>query len=224
MKILIIEDEKRMAGILKKGLKENAFIVDLAHDGEEGLYMAENYPYDAMLLDIMLPIMDGLTILSELRAKGCDVPVLLITARGEIESRIKGLNVGADDYITKPFDFYELLARLRTVIRRSKGKSSPLVTVDDLTIDTNSRMVRRAEKEIALSATEYSLLEYLALNSGRVISRTELTEHIYDTDFDRDSNVIDVYVNHLRNKLDKGFDRQIIHTVRGAGYILKGGV
>ncbi len=223
MKILIIEDEKRMAAILKKGLEENGFLVDLAHDGEEGLYQAENYPYDAVLLDIMLPVMDGLTILNELRRKDHDVPVLLITARGEMESRIKGLNLGADDYLVKPFDFFELLARLRTVIRRSKGKPSPLVAVDDLVIDTNTKSVRRGEQEIALSATEYNLLEYLALNSGRVISRTELTEHIYDSDFDRDSNVIDVYVNHLRNKLDKGVDRRIIHTVRGAGYMLKGG-
>ncbi len=222
MKILIIEDEKRMAGILKKGLEENAFIVDLASDGEEGMYMAENYPYDAVLLDIMLPVMDGLTILNALRSKRSEVPVLLITARGEIESRIKGLNFGADDYIVKPFDFYELLARLKSVIRRSKGKSSPLVAIDDLSLDMNSRSVCRGGREIRLSATEYNLLEYLALNSGRVISRTELTEHIYDTDFDRDSNVIDVYVTHLRNKLDKGFDRQLIHTVRGAGYILKG--
>lgn len=222
MKILIIEDEKRMAGILKKGLEEQTFIVDVAHDGEEGLYMAENYPYDAILLDIMLPIMDGLTILNELRSKGRDVPVLLITARGEIESRIKGLNFGADDYIVKPFDFSELLARLRSVIRRSKGKTSPVIAIHNLTIDTNSRNVRRSGREIALSATEYNLLEYLALNSGRVISRSELTEHMYDTDFDRDSNVIDVYVNYLRNKLDKGFDRQLIHTVRGAGYLLKG--
>ncbi|GLI38189.1 response regulator transcription factor [Geobacter hydrogenophilus] len=222
MKILIIEDEKRMAGILKKGLEENAFIVDLAGDGEEGLYMAENYPYDAVLLDIMLPVMDGLSILNALRSKKSEVPVLLITARGEIESRIKGLNFGADDYIVKPFDFHELLARLKSVIRRSKGKSSPLVAIDDLSLDMNSRSVCRGGREIRLSATEYNLLEYLALNSGRVISRTELTEHIYDTDFDRDSNVIDVYVNHLRNKLDKGFDRQLIHTVRGAGYILKG--
>jgi len=222
MKILIIEDEKRMAGILKKGLEENAFLVDLAHDGEEGMYMAENYPYDAVLLDIMLPAMDGLTILNALRSKRSEVPVLLITARGEIESRIKGLNFGADDYIVKPFDFHELLARLKSVIRRSKGKPSPLVAIDDLSLDMNSRSVCRGGIEIRLSATEYNLLEYLALNNGRVISRTELTEHIYDTDFDRDSNVIDVYVNHLRNKLDKGFDRQLIHTVRGAGYILKG--
>lgn len=222
MKILVVEDQKRMANLLKKGLEENSFIVDLAFDGEEGLYMAGNYPYDAILLDITLPIMDGLTILKTLRLKQSEVPILMITARSEIESRVKGLNFGADDYIVKPFDFSELMARLRSVIRRSKGKLSPLVTIHDLTLDTNSRIVRRNGREITLSATEYNLLEYLALNSGRVISRTELTEHIYDTDFDRDSNVIDVYVNHLRNRLDKGFDRQLIFTVRGAGYMLKG--
>lgn len=222
MKILVVEDQKRMANLLKKGLEENSFIVDLAFDGEEGLYMAGNYPYDAILLDITLPLMDGLTILKTLRLKQSEVPILMITARSEIESRVKGLNFGADDYIVKPFDFSELMARLRSVIRRSKGKLSPLVTIHDLTLDTNSRIVRRNGREITLSATEYNLLEYLALNSGRVISRTELTEHIYDTDFDRDSNVIDVYVNHLRNRLDKGFDRQLIFTVRGAGYMLKG--
>jgi DNA-binding response OmpR family regulator len=222
MKILVVEDQKRMANLLKKGLEENSFIVDLAFDGEEGLYMAGNYPYDAILLDITLPIMDGLTILKTLRLKQSEVPILMITARSEIESRVKGLNFGADDYIVKPFDFSELMARLRSVIRRSKGKLSPLVTIHDLTLDTNSRIVRRNGREITLSATEYNLLEYLVLNSGRVISRTELTEHIYDTDFDRDSNVIDVYVNHLRNRLDKGFDRQLIFTVRGAGYMLKG--
>ncbi len=222
MKILIVEDEKKMASLLKKGLEEHAYKIDLSHDGEEGLYMAENYPYDAILLDITLPILDGLTVLSRLRSKGSDVPVLMITARGEIESRIKGLNFGADDYIVKPFDFGELLARLHSVIRRSKGKLSPVVAIFDLTLDTNSRIVRRAGIEINLSATEYNLLEYLVLNSGRVSSRTEIIDHIYDTDFDRDSNVIDVYVNYLRNKLDKGFDRQLIHTVRGVGYILKG--
>ncbi|MFZ4438599.1 MAG: response regulator [Syntrophales bacterium] len=222
MKILVVEDQKRMANLLKKGLEENSFIVDLAFDGEEGLYMAVNYSYDAILLDITLPLMDGLTILKTLRLKQSEVPILMITARSEIESRVKGLNFGADDYIVKPFDFSELMARLRSVIRRNKGKLSPLVTIHDLTLDTNSRIVRRNGREITLSATEYNLLEYLVLNSGRVISRTELTEHIYDTDFDRDSNVIDVYVNHLRNRLDKGFDRQLILTVRGAGYMLKG--
>lgn len=222
MRILIIEDEKNLAEILKKGLEENGFTIDLSFDGEEGLFMAETYPYDAVLLDILLPKVNGLTILNKLRAKEIDVPVLMITAKGEVEDRIKGLNIGADDYIAKPFDFSELLARLKSVIRRSKGKPSPVIAIDDLTIDTNSRIVTRAGKEVKLSATEYNLLEYLALNSGRVVSRTELIEHIYDTEFDLDSNIIDVYVNYLRNKIDKGFSKQLIKTIRGAGYILKG--
>jgi len=223
VKVLVIEDEKRLAGIIKQGLEENSFAVDLSYDGEEGLYMAETYPYDAVLLDITLPRKDGFTILTELRSKKIEVPVLMITARGELGDKIKGLNKGADDYIAKPFDFSELLARLKSVIRRAKGKPSPLIVLDDLTIDTNSRTVKRAGREIRLSATEYGLLEYLALNSGRVIGRTELTEHVYDTDSDRDSNVIDVYISYLRKKLDSGFDRQLIHTMRGAGYVLKAG-
>ncbi|MDH4231319.1 MAG: response regulator transcription factor [Nitrospirota bacterium] len=222
MKILIIEDEKRLAAVLKKGLEENAFTVDISHDGEEGLYMAETFPYDAILLDIMLPFIDGFTILSKLRAKGIGVPVLMLTARGEVEDRIKGLNTGADDYIAKPFDFSELLARLKSVIRRSKGKPQPLLVIGDLTIDTNSRSVRRAGREVRLSATEYNLLEYLALNTNRVISRSEIIEHIYDTEHDYNSNLIDVNISNLRNKLDKGFDRQLISTIRGAGYMLKG--
>ncbi len=221
MRILIIEDEKSLAKILKKGLEENSFTVDLAFDGEEGLYMAETYPFDAVILDIMLPVMDGLTILDKLRAKNIDVPVLMLTAKGEVEDRVKGLNIGADDYIAKPFDFSELLARLKSVIRRNKGKASSLITINDLTIDMNSHVVKRGEEEIKLSAKEYKILEYLALNRGRIISRTELIEHVYDTDFDLDSNVIDVYINYLRNKIDKGFDKHLIHTLRGAGYILK---
>ena len=222
MKILIIEDEKRLAAVLKKGLEENAFTVDMSHDGEEGLYMAETFPYDAILLDIMLPVMDGFAVLSKLREKGIGVPVLMLTARGEIEDRIKGLNTGADDYIAKPFDFSELLARLKSVIRRSKGKPQPLLVIGDLSIDTNSRSVRRGGREIKLSATEYNLLEYLALNSNRVISRSEIIEHIYDTEHDYNSNLIDVNISNLRNKLDRGFDRQLISTIRGAGYMLKG--
>ncbi|RPI35501.1 MAG: DNA-binding response regulator [Nitrospiraceae bacterium] len=221
MKILIIEDEKRLASVLKKGLEENAFSVDMSHDGEEGLYMAETFPYDAILLDIMLPVMDGFTILSKLRAKGIGMPVLMLTARGEVEDRIKGLNTGADDYIAKPFEFSELLARLKSVIRRSKGKPQPLLVIGDLTIDTNSRSVKRAGREIRLSATEYNFLEYFALNSNRVISRSEIIEHIYDTEHDYNSNLIDVNISNLRNKLDKGFDRQLISTIRGAGYMLK---
>lgn len=222
MRILIVEDERHLAKILKKGLEENGFIVDMCHDGDEGLYMAETNPFDAILLDILLPKMDGLTILNSLRAKNIGVPVLLLTAKGELEDRVKGLNTGADDYIVKPFDFQELLARLNAVIRRSSNKASPVISIDDLTINMHLKTVTRSGKEIQLSTKEYSLLEYLVLNSGRVISRTELTEHMYDTDFDLDSNVIDVYINYLRNKIDKELGRKLIHTVRGSGYVLKG--
>ncbi len=222
MRILVIEDEKRLAAILKKGLEESGFVVDVALDGEDGLFMARTYPYDAVLLDILLPKVDGLTVLKKLRAEKIGVPVLMLTAKGELEDRVRGLNLGADDYLVKPFDFSELLARLNTIIRRSMGKASPIIIIDDLSLDMSAKTVTRSGKEINLSAKEYNLLEYLALNSGRVIGRTELTEHLYDTEFDLDSNVIDVYINYLRNKIDKGYDRQLIVTVRGAGYVLKG--
>lgn len=222
MRILVIEDEKRLAVILKKGLEESGFIVDVALDGEDGLFMASTYPYDAVLLDILLPKVDGLTVLKTIRARKIEVPVLMLTAKGELEDRVRGLNLGADDYLIKPFDFSELLARLNTVIRRSMGKASPVLVIDDLSLDMSTKIVTRSGKEINLSAKEYNLLEYLALNSGRVIGRTELTEHLYDTEFDLDSNIIDVYINYLRNKIDKGYDRQLIVTVRGAGYVLKG--
>ncbi|MEW6054393.1 MAG: response regulator transcription factor [Nitrospirota bacterium] len=222
MKILIVEDEKNLVKILKKGLEEHSFIIDCSFDGEEGLYMAETFTYDAIILDIMLPKVDGLTVLDNLRKSKVDVPVLLLTARGSVEDRVRGLNIGADDYIVKPFDFSELLARLKAIIRRTKGKASPLIIIDDLTIDTNARTVRRTDEEIKLSAKEYSILEYLAINKGRIISRTELIEHVYAEDFDLDSNVIDVYINFLRNKIDRNYSKKLIHTVRGAGYILKG--
>lgn len=221
MRVLVIEDDKNLSRILKKGLEENAFVVDASLDGEEGLYMAETYPYDVILLDILLPGIDGLTILKTIRDKKIEVPVVMLTSKADVEDRIKGLNVGADDYVPKPFDFTELLARLKAVIRRNKGKPSSVITIGDLVIDTNSRTAKRADKEIKLSSKEYNLLEYLAFNKGRVVSRTELTEHLYDTEFDLDSNVIDVYINYLRNKIDKGFKKQILHTVRGAGYIIK---
>ena len=222
MKILIIEDERQLARLLKQGLEENGFTVDLAHDGADGQYQVENYAYDAVLLDLMLPEVDGLTILASLRNQGSEVPVLIITARGEVEDRIRGLNLGADDYLAKPFDLDELIARLRALIRRSRGKPSPLLTVGDLIIDTNTRTVSRAGIDISLSAREYAILFYLALNAGRVVSRTELIEHIYETDYDWDSNVIDVYISYLRTKIDKGYPASLIQTVRGAGYLLKG--
>jgi len=221
MKILIIEDEQRLARLLKQGLEEQGFVVDLAYDGSDGQFQAEQYPYDAILLDLMLPEVDGLAILKGLREKGNDVPVLIITARGDVEDRIKGLNFGADDYLAKPFNLEELIARLRALIRRSRGKSSPLVTVGDLVIDSNARTVARAGTVILLSAREYDLLHYLALTAGKVVSRTELIEHIFTSDYEWDSNVIEVHISHLRTKIDKGYSSALIHTVRGAGYILK---
>ena len=221
MKILIVEDEHRLAALLKQGLEENSFVVDLCFDGEEGLYMAETFPYDAVILDVMLPKVDGFTVLGKLREKGIEVPVLMLTARGEIENRIKGLNIGADDYIPKPFDFAELLARLTAVIRRSKGRPTSRMQIADLHLDINSKTVNRGGAEIKLSAKEYAILEYLAVNQGRVISRTEFSEHVYDMNFDLDSNIIDVYINRLRNKIDKGRNQKLIHTERGSGYILK---
>lgn len=224
MRVLIVEDEKNLARILKKGFEENSFTVELSHDGEEGLYMAETFPFDAVILDIMLPKLDGISVLERLREKKIAVPVIMLTAKGEVEDRVAGLNTGADDYVPKPFDFSELLARLRAVIRRNKGTASSLIQFGDLEIDTNSQTVRRASREIKLSAKEYRILEYFIMNRERVISRAELIDHVYETDYDLDSNVIDVYINYLRNKIDKGFDTQLIHTVRGAGYVLKEGV
>lgn len=220
MKILIVEDEQRLAALLKKGLEEQSYAVDLCYDGEEGLYMAETFPYDAVLLDVMLPGMDGFTVLETLRKQGSDVPVIMLTARSEVESRVKGLNRGADDYIPKPFDFTELLARLTAVIRRDKGQAASTVQVAELYLDLNARTASRAGQEIQLSAKEYAILEYLVLNKGRVISRTEFSEHVYDMNFDLDSNIIDVYINKLRKKVDKGHERKLILTRRGAGYYI----
>ncbi|MCI5114392.1 MAG: DNA-binding response regulator [Candidatus Electrothrix sp. AW2] len=220
MKILIVEDEQRLAALLKKGLEEQSYAVDLCFDGEEGLYMAETYPYDAVLLDVMLPQMDGFTVLDNLRKQGIDVPVLMLTARTEVESRVKGLNRGADDYIPKPFDFTELLARLTAVIRRNKGQPASTVQVADLCLDLNAKTATRAEKKILLSAKEYAVLEYLVLNKGRVISRTEFSEHVYDENFDLDSNIIDVFINKIRKKIDVGHEQKLIKTKRGVGYYI----
>ena len=221
MRILIVEDEKDLAAIIKQGLEEEGYIVDVAHDGEEGLYMAETYPIDVMVLDVMLPAMDGLTVLSNLRKKGVQTPVILLTARDALIDKIKGLDTGADDYLTKPFVFEELLARIRSLIRRKTTVKEAVIRIADLEIDTASHQVKRAGKPIALSAKEYSLLEFLAYRKGSVVSRTDIIEHIYNEDADMDSNVVDVYINYLRNKIDKEFSGKLIHTVRGAGYILK---
>lgn len=220
MRLLIIEDEKPLAIVLKKGLEEQGFTVDLSFDGEDGLFMAGSYPFDAILLDIMLPKVDGLEILSQLRDRGVDTPVLLLTARGTMEDKVTGLESGADDYIAKPFDFPELLARVRSVIRRNKGKPAPLIRIGELQIDTNTRQALRGGQDLGLSAKEYEYLEYLALNQHRVVARQELLDHIYSTCYDFDSNIIDVYISNLRRKIDRNFATPLIHTIRGAGYRL----
>ncbi|MBI5493210.1 MAG: response regulator transcription factor [Deltaproteobacteria bacterium] len=221
MRILLVEDEKDLASIVKQGLEEEGYVVDVAHDGEEGLYMAENFPADALILDIMLPLMDGLTVLSTMRKKGITTPVLLLTARDALLDKIKGLDTGADDYLTKPFVFEELLARVRSLLRRKATVKEAVVRIADLEINTASHEVKRGGKTISLSAKEYALLEYLAYRKGNVVTRTDIVEHIYHEDTDMDSNVVDVYINYLRNKIDKDFKPKLIHTVRGAGYMLK---
>ncbi|MBI5642257.1 MAG: response regulator transcription factor [Deltaproteobacteria bacterium] len=221
MRILLVEDEKDLAMIIKQGLEEEGYVVDIAHDGEEGLYMAENYPADAMILDIMLPLMDGLTVLSNMRKKGIATPVILLTARDALLDKIKGLDTGADDYLTKPFVFEELLARIRSLLRRKATVKEAVIHIADLEINTASHEVKRGGRVIQLSAKEYALLEYLAYKKNNVVSRTDIVEHIYHEDSDMDSNVVDVYINYLRNKIDKDFKTKLIQTIRGAGYMLK---
>lgn len=221
MRILLVEDEKELAAIIKQGLEEEGYIVDVAHDGEEGLYMSENYSVDAVILDIMLPVMDGLTVLSTMRKKGINTPVILLTARDALIDKIKGLDTGADDYLTKPFVFDELLARVRSLLRRKTDVKEAVIRIADIEINTANHEVRRGERLITLSAKEYALLEYLAYKKNTVVSRSDIIEHIYHEDSEMDSNVVDVYINYLRNKIDKDFKKKLIHTVRGAGYILK---
>ena len=222
MRILIVEDEKPLADILKKGLEEEGYAVDVAYNGEDGLFMAENEPSDLIMLDIMLPVLDGMTILRKIRKAGIKTPVLMLTAKDAVMDKVSGLDSGADDYLTKPFSFEELLARIRALLRRNAEVKTSVIMIGDLTIDSASHEVRKGGKELSLSSREYALLEFLAINRNRVLSRTALIEHLYDQDFDLDSNVIDVFINRLRNKIDRGSKAPLIHTVRGAGYVLKG--
>jgi DNA-binding response OmpR family regulator len=222
MRILIVEDEKPLADILKKGLEEEGYAVDVAYNGEDGQYLAENEPSDLMILDIMLPVIDGLSILKKIRAEGINTPVLMLTAKDAITDKVSGLDAGADDYLTKPFSFDELLARMRALLRRHADVKTTIITIGDLTVDSATHEVKRAGKSIALSSREYSLLEYMVINRNTVLSRTALTQHLYNQDFDLDSNIIDVFINRLRNKIDRRSRTRLIHTVRGAGYMLKG--
>ncbi len=221
MRVLIVEDEKALADIIKKGLEEEGYAVDVAYNGEEGLFMAENEPSDIMVLDIMLPVVDGMTILKRIRKGGVKTPVLMLTARDTLMDKVSGLDSGADDYLTKPFHFEELLARIRALIRRDSDVNASVIDIGDLTINMATHEVRRGGKDVLLSAREYSLLEYMAVNRNKVLSRTMLSEHLYDHDFDLDSNVIDVFINRIRNKICRGFDKKLIHTIRGTGYMMK---
>jgi heavy metal response regulator len=222
VRILVVEDEKALANIIMKGLEEEGYAVDVAYNGEDGLFMAENESSDLIILDIMLPIIDGMAILRRIRKAGVRTPVLMLTARDAITDKVSGLDSGADDYLTKPFHFEELLARIRALLRRDSEAKSSVIRIGDLHMDMASHEVKRAEKQILLSAREYALLELLAVNRNKVLSRTYISEHIYDYEFDLDSNVIDVFVNRIRNKIDKGYERKLIQTVRGSGYMLKG--
>ncbi len=221
MRVLIIEDEQRLAANVARSMRESAgFAVDCAYDGEEGLFMAESNPYDLVVLDLMLPKLDGTEVLRRLREKAVGTPVLVLTARDERESVIELLNLGADDYVTKPFDLGELLARAKALIRRGKGRSAPTLKIQDLEIDTAKRRVSRAGKAVTLSAMEYRVLEYLAHRQGAIVSKTELLEHLYDFNWERFSNVIEVYVSGLRRKLDDK-NGELIQTLRGQGYLLR---
>ncbi len=217
MRVLVVEDEVDLARSLRRALQEDGLAVDLAHDGESGLYQAERVDYDAVLLDLMLPRLDGWELLRRLRKKK-STPVLVLTARDAVVDKVKGLNTGADDYLTKPFELAELIARVRALVRRSAGKPSPVVRLRDLEIDTAARTVRRAGKELDLTPKEYALVELLVLHRGELVTRTMIYEHIYDDADDSLSNVVDVYASNVRRKLGKDF----VETRRGEGYIVRG--
>jgi DNA-binding response OmpR family regulator len=221
MRILVVEDEHKLAGVLKRGLEEHGYAVDLAYDGEEGLQFAQLEPYDLIVLDVMLPRLDGYTVCRRLRAERRNVPVLMLTARDTIDDRVAGLDNGADDYLIKPFAFRELLARVRALLRRDGLSKDPVLRVGDLEVDTVSHEVRRAGKPVRLTSKEYAVLEYFLRNPNRVLTRTQIAEHVWDYDFVTMSNVVDVYVGYLRRKLDDEHEPRLLHTIRGTGYQLK---
>jgi DNA-binding response OmpR family regulator len=222
MRILLIEDYKQMVRALKKGLEEEGFAVDVAMDGEEGGYKAETADYDVIILDLMLPKEDGLSLLRRWRNKGIKSHVLVLTARSSIEDKVTGLDLGADDYMTKPFQLEELLARLRALIRRGHNVKDLVIRVVDMEIDTNARTVKRGGRPIHLTPREYALLEFLAFHRGKVVTRSMIWEHLYDEHDENTSNVVDVYIRYLRNKIDKDFSPPLILTRWGEGYMLRG--
>ena len=221
MKVLIVEDEKKIASFLRKGLESQGFVVDVSHHGDEGFTLATTRPYDAAILDIMLPGKDGLSILRNLRERKSPLPVILLTARSELNERLEGLNLGADDYLTKPFHIEELIARLHAVARRATGATQSILTVADLTMNLLTREVRRASQRIELTAREFSLLEHLMRSPGRVLTRVEICERVWEYNFDPGTNLVDVYVQRIRKKVDGDFPKELIETIRGVGYRIR---
>ncbi|MFM0629688.1 MULTISPECIES: heavy metal response regulator transcription factor [Paraburkholderia] len=220
MRILVIEDELKTAAYLKKGLEESGYAVDVANDGPQGLILAQEEEYDVIVLDVMLPGMDGWTIVKTLRATRT-TPVLFLTARDDVDDRVRGLELGADDYLVKPFAFVELLARVRTLARRGPPRESELIKVGDLEMDVNRRRVKRGGMRIDLTPREFSLLQLLARRQGEVLSRTQIASYVWDMNFDSDTNVVEVAIRRLRTKIDDNFPVKLIHTVRGVGYVLE---
>ena len=221
MRILVIEDEKKVASFIQRGLEAEHYQVDVAYDGEAGLLQVFDHEYDALILDVMLPKRDGLSVLRDMRTRKLAIPVLMLTARDTIADKVAGLDQGADDYLTKPFAFEELLARLRALLRRGASSASPELTLADLQLDLVTHQVTRAGKRIDLTAKEFALLEFFLRQPGRVLSRALIAQHVWGVDFDTFTNVIDVYVNYLRKKIDADFEPKLLHTVRGVGYVMK---
>jgi two-component system copper resistance phosphate regulon response regulator CusR len=222
MRILVVEDEVKTAAYLRKGLSESGYVVDCAVDGEEGLHLAQTSTYDLVILDVMLPRRDGWSVIAELRRAGKQTPVLFLTARDQVHDRVKGLELGADDYLVKPFAFSELLARMHSVLRRGPSRPMETLKLADLEIDFPRRKVMRAGKRVDLTAKEFDLLSLLARRAGEILSRTIIAEQIWDMNFDSDTNVVDVAVRRLRQKIDEPFAKKLVHTVRGVGYVLEG--
>ncbi len=222
MRVLLVEDHRPLVRALQQGLEEEGFAVDCAFDGEEADFKARTAEYDVIVLDLMLPKIDGLTLLQKWRRSGLTMHVLVLTARGDLDDKVRGLNLGADDYLTKPFQLEELLARIRALLRRRHQVKDPILRVADLEIDTGAHSVRRAGQDIHLTPREYALLEFLAFHRGKVVTRTKIWEHLYDENDENTSNVVDVYIRYLRNKIDKGFDPPLILTRWGEGYMLRG--
>jgi DNA-binding response OmpR family regulator len=220
MRILVVEDDKALSSLLVRALREESYAVDLAQDGQEAEWLAYENPYDAIVLDLMLPIKDGLTVLRNLRAGGISTPVLILTAKDTTQDVVKGLDEGGDDYLKKPFSLDELLARVRSLLRRKDTEVATVIEVGPIKIDPSKKMVTREGKPIELTAKEYALMEYFGRNAGVVLSRTQLSEHVWDMNFEPTSNVVDVYVGYLRNKIDKPWESNFIKTMRGHGYML----